>query len=322
MASHKLAIVIPAYKARHLGTALECIKRQSDKRFTVYVGDDASPEPVAECVEKAGFDESQLKYTRFSDNMGGTSLIKQWDRCIALSDEPWVWLFSDDDEMDPDCVADFYRALEATDGRYDLYRFNSRVIDNESRCTAFCPPNPQWESARSYAYFFLRGVRRVTQQESIFSREAYQRIGGVPDLPLAWYSDSAFAIRCSQETGLYTMGPSMTSFRLSGENISSVADPKTVSKKWDALLQYVALLHKFTIETEGSDKEFTNPLLFDCIRELLFKGANTPRRWINAEYRKKFGETLQQYFPSTIARDSKRLKRANIKSVLHKLKLS
>ena len=33
---NKLAIVIPAYKAKYLGMALESINKQTDKRFHLY----------------------------------------------------------------------------------------------------------------------------------------------------------------------------------------------------------------------------------------------------------------------------------------------
>lgn len=46
--TNKLAIVMPAYKARFLRQALESIAQQTDKRFTVYVGDDASPDDIKE----------------------------------------------------------------------------------------------------------------------------------------------------------------------------------------------------------------------------------------------------------------------------------
>ena len=40
----KLAIIIPAYKARFLRETLDSILKQNSSEFIVYVGDDASPE--------------------------------------------------------------------------------------------------------------------------------------------------------------------------------------------------------------------------------------------------------------------------------------
>ncbi len=101
--SNELAIVIPAYRTRFLQAALTSLAAQTDQAFTVYVGDDASPDDV-QALCAAWADKLDLRYTRFDSNVGGQDLVAQWTRCIALSHEPWVWLFSDDDELEPGCV--------------------------------------------------------------------------------------------------------------------------------------------------------------------------------------------------------------------------
>jgi hypothetical protein len=39
-----LAIIIPYYKLTYFEATLQSLANQSDKRFKVYIGDDASPE--------------------------------------------------------------------------------------------------------------------------------------------------------------------------------------------------------------------------------------------------------------------------------------
>ena len=102
---HRLAIIIPAYKATFLPAALDSIAMQTCKDFTLYVGDDCSPEPIGSIVEQYR-DKIDLVYQRFDTNLGSKDLVAQWERCIAMSrDEPYIWLFSDDDVMEPNCVA-------------------------------------------------------------------------------------------------------------------------------------------------------------------------------------------------------------------------
>ena len=50
--THRLAIIIPAYKATFLPAALDSIAMQTCKDFTLYVGDDCSPEPIGSIVEQ------------------------------------------------------------------------------------------------------------------------------------------------------------------------------------------------------------------------------------------------------------------------------
>lgn len=68
--THQLAIIIPAYKATFLTAALDSIAAQTCKDFTLYVGDDCSPEPIGNIVEQYR-DKIDLVYQRFETNLGG-----------------------------------------------------------------------------------------------------------------------------------------------------------------------------------------------------------------------------------------------------------
>src|ERR1039457_4715108 len=142
LVNQKLAIVIPAYKTKFLRESLQSIAGQTNRNFQLYIGDDGSPEPVADIVREFS-KKLPLKYHRFDHNLGGTSLVQQWERCVRLSQEPWVWLFSDDDVMEPDCVASFYRTLAATNGEFDVYRFNTLVIGENDQPLRLNPPHPE-----------------------------------------------------------------------------------------------------------------------------------------------------------------------------------
>ena len=73
----QLAIIIPAYKATFLSAALDSIAAQTCKDFTLYVGDDYSPEPIGPIVE-AYLNKIDLFYQRFDSNLGGKDLVAQW----------------------------------------------------------------------------------------------------------------------------------------------------------------------------------------------------------------------------------------------------
>ena len=238
MNSAKLAIIIPAYKAAYLEQSLESIAKQTDQRFNLYVGDDASPEPVEQIVKKYQ-QRLSLTYHRFQENLGGRSLIQQWNRCVQLSNEPWVWMFSDDDMMEPDCVAAFYRTLEATNGRFDLYRFDTLSVDGENRPNTLNPPNPTEEGWMQYAYFLLRSLRVGTSQENIFSRAAFDQSGGWLDFPLAWGSDHASQVTWAGAKGLRRIEGARVIVRWSGQNISATRDRKLKMTKIRASMSYV-----------------------------------------------------------------------------------
>ena len=128
-----LAIIIPAYKETFLEEAIQSISSQTCKDFTLYVGDDCSPYPLKNIVDNYT-GKIKIIYHRFETNIGGKDLVAQWERCIALSkNEKWIWLFSDDDVMEPNCVASFYKAIKETSSYYDVYHFNVNIIDEHSK---------------------------------------------------------------------------------------------------------------------------------------------------------------------------------------------
>lgn len=216
----KLAIVIPAYRKAFLERAIRSVVQQTDRRFRLYVGDDGSPEQL-ETVVRSAAAGCDFVHRRFDQNLGGRSLVQHWDRCIRLSSEEWVWVFSDDDVMEPGCVEAFHRELKQTRGAYDLYRFNTLQVDANDRVVAVSPSHPGVESSLEFAYHRLCATRHSTFQELIFSRKAYERVGALPDFPHAWCTDDAAIILLGDKTGIRTIEGPRVRFRMSGENITS-----------------------------------------------------------------------------------------------------
>ena len=107
-----LAIIIPYYKLVFFEETLQSLADQTDERFKVYIGDDASPENPTEIVKqyRGKFD---FVYHRFETNLGSISLPQQWERCIALTaDEEWIMILGDDDYLGENVVEQFYAHLQ------------------------------------------------------------------------------------------------------------------------------------------------------------------------------------------------------------------
>ena len=239
--SSDLAIVIPIYKKEFLAEALESIKAQTDQRFTAYIGDDASPHKLDELVKELELTKN-FRYHRFGDNLGQQSLVSQWQRCINLTKgEKWIWLFSDDDIADTTCVEQFYKLKENSPG-YDVYRFNTNKISENG---SLLKENlfPQVVSSSDFLNIKLNYQQESYVVESIFSREAFERVNGFPDLPLAWASDDMFWAKMASKTGIFTKDGARVSWRYSGSNISSRKESNTGKLKLDASRQFVAWIY-------------------------------------------------------------------------------
>jgi GT2 family glycosyltransferase len=214
-----LAIVIPAYKPDFFRATLDSLAAQSDRRFRVYVGDDAGPPQIEEIVSSYEVSGIDLVYHRFEDNLGGRSLTAHWNRCVRLSTEPWVWLFADYDVMEPDCVACFHREA-ALAGERDLIRFDTTVIGAQGEVLAENPSHPAFESGVDFVFDRLQGRRNSYVVEYVFPRESFERAGGFPDYPVAWCADDAAWYLFSQGGRIHTLPGAKVRWRASGRNIT------------------------------------------------------------------------------------------------------
>ncbi|MGV3704180.1 MAG: glycosyltransferase family 2 protein [Arcticibacter sp.] len=236
---NRLAIVIPAYKLTYFRETLESMSAQECQDFTVYIGDDASPEDLASLVDEYSC-RIPIVYRRFEENLGGNDLVAHWERCISMTEgEEWIWLFSDDDVMEASCVKNFYGCMTQVCNA-ELFHFDLKFIDHGGFVTKICKAFPEYLSV---AEFFDRRVGfrlNSTVVEYIFSRTAYEREGGFKNNDLAWCSDDASWIKLGRQTGIVTIPGANVSWRSGGLNISSnIRDKAIVRRKVQANVDHL-----------------------------------------------------------------------------------
>jgi GT2 family glycosyltransferase len=236
----RLAIIIPAFKPDFLNQALQSIESQTRLDFQVYIGDDASPADLWS-IAKPFVDRNGWVYKKFETNLGGTDLISHWKRCVDFSSEPWIWLFSDDDVMGPECVETFMERLDTHPSHF-VFRFPFSIIDKNSKETEV-PPIMEVKELSGFDFGKARFERKLLSSavEFIFSREAYLRNGGFVQFPLAWCSDDASWMAFSEPGKIENLSRGKVFWRLSDNNISSKAGSYTFSK----LMAAVSFIHWF-----------------------------------------------------------------------------
>lgn len=236
----EVAIVIPCYKGTFLKETLDSLVRQSEKDFRVYIGDDNSPDDI-ESIVRPYFGSLQLVYKKFNDNLGSRSLVRQWIRCIELTDnEPWIWLLPDDDYAEPCCIEGFLETKRNHES--DLYRFNTDVVDENGRELESNEDNPSHETGAAFIAGKLAGIRRSSLAEYIFSRKAYEQYG-ITEFPMAWCSDDATWMNYSKGKHIITIIKGRVHVRISSESISGKAD-KFGPAKIEACLEFLTFLKK------------------------------------------------------------------------------
>lgn len=237
-----LAIVIPFYKLAFFDATLQSLANQSDKRFKVYIGDDASTESPLDLLEKYK-GEIDFVYNRFETNLGSVSLSKQWERCIDLTtDEEWIMILGDDDYLGENVVASWYGNHDVFNQKAQVIRFASKLKYEETNMVSNLYTHPVWEMATESFYRKFDRLTRSSLSEHIFSRASYLKYGFY-NYPLAWNSDDHAWLEFSDNKPIFTLNESVVFIRISSLNISG-KDDNIVTKDSSEIVFYKFMVSK------------------------------------------------------------------------------
>lgn len=253
-----LAIIIPYFKIVFFEATLRSLAQQTDQRFKVYIGDDASPNNPQNLLRQfEGFFD--FEYHRFESNLGGISLTKQWERCIALShNEPWLMLLGDDDVLGTNVVEEFYKVQEQNLEAPNVLKFASCTIDAFGTQISKVYQHPIIEKATDAYYKKYIWESRSSLSEYIFRRSSYLNFGFV-HYPLAWHSDDQAWLDFTDGGLIYCINDALVQVRLSSENISGQKDNLELKNK-ASLLFFENLLQNTKLHFSKTQKVH---LLFD-----------------------------------------------------------
>lgn len=250
-----LAVVVPAFRGRYLQEMLASFAAQTDRRFHMYIADDGSPEPLAASVAPfAG--RLALTYHRFEDNLGLPGMVQHWHRAIALSREPWVWLFSDDDAVAPDCVATLLGELERAPETRSLLRFDVEFIDGNSAPLRREAGFPRQLSAAEYAHRLLTRDRDPCMiQNVVFRRSIFDAEGGFSPALGGYCSDYATWPRFARMGGIRRLDGGKVYFRYHDTSVGAFVGFHA-PRRAEAIEAYRQALHaiRFAVGVEEASQ--------------------------------------------------------------------
>ena len=241
-----LSIVIPYYKLTFFKATLNSLSNQVNKQFKVYIGNDNSPENPVSLLENYK-DKFDFEYHKFAENVGGISLVQQWERCIALSrDEKWIMILGDDDFLGENVVEEFYRQLnEVQSVNSNVVRFATQLVNKDLNNKSKIFQHPKLESPENSFYRKLKLDSRSSLSEYIFKREVYNQFK-FREFPLAWYSDDYAWMHFACNKPIFTINNAVVFISISDNSISGSRDNR--NKKNRAEIQFFDYLIKNRIQ--------------------------------------------------------------------------
>ena len=281
-----LAIIIPYYKLTFFEATLDSLAAQTNQNFKVYIGDDASPEGPTVILEKykGKFD---FEYHRFEENLGGTSLTQQWERCIALSsNEEWVMILGDDDVPCLNLVASFYANYSNIDlNSINVVRFATVVINKVKNIISKVYVNPKLEKATDFYYRRYSGLVRSSLSEHVFRKESFLK-HKFKNYPLAWHSDDYAWIEFAENKPVFAINDAVITVIVSSESLTG-SKANLIKKNIAQSLFYMDLVKN---KLNLFDKNMRLPLLLQA--EIAIK---TNRKLTVKEWNVLFFEYLKNY---------------------------
>ena len=298
-----LAIIIPYYKLTFFEETLKSLANQTDKRFKVYIGDDASSENP-ETLLKKYCGQFHFVYHRFDKNLGRISLVQQWDRCIAFSkNEPWLMILGDDDSLGSNVVEEFYKNLPEIEKKaINLVKFASQSINHVIKSVSEVCLNPKFENAADFYFRRHMGLVRSSLSEHIFRRAVYLKYK-FKNYPIAWHSDDYAWITFAENKPFLSINEAIVFITVSDECLSGMTSNLTEKKIAEAQFFIDIVTYKLSLFQRKHRLKF-----------LLFaeQSIKKTRKLYLSEWRILFVMYLINLFPIPLLKLTKRFLKSSI----------
>lgn len=245
-----ISIGLPAFKATYLEGAINSVLKQTYTDFELIIVNDASPENVEEVVYS--FRDNRIRYYKNEENLGQTSVVKNWNKCLEYARGEYFVLFSDDDVYESDFLK---RMVQMAEKFKDVNLFHCRVrqIDNKGKTINYSPTCPEYEDISDFIWHRLKGFRLQYVTDFFCRTSALRSVGGFYDLPMAWGSDDITWYLIAKGNGVVYSPEILCNWRFSDINISSIGN---LQKRIEALNKMYDFLNDFvqTINTPVYNK--------------------------------------------------------------------
>lgn len=212
-----LTIIITYYNIRYFQQTLESLTAQTDKRFKVLIGNDASPDSP-DALINAYKEHLDLEYYSFKDNLGGKDLTLQWKRCLEYVDTEWFIILGDDDMLSPDAIKCFYQSLQQHP-QTQVFRYTMQIVDGEGKPQSGIISYKHINSSTEFIAKRARYEVRSSLGEYIFRKEDYLRYG-IQSYPKAFYSDNMMVLQYSKFDAVTEISDAQAIIRISDNSFS------------------------------------------------------------------------------------------------------
>lgn len=225
----KFSFLMPAYKTAFLKDAIESILNQSLPDFELIISDDCSPDPVKGVYELFSSDP-RVRYLCNSSNIGAEKLVSHWNILLREARGEYIIVAGDDDIYENNFlqnvneVTEEYPLLDLIRARTRRINYQGKLLEEEKQQSNI------FLGCKDFLYKQFSPDHIHCMGSFVFRKEALITRGGFVDFKLAWFSDDASSIMCSENGVVLTSAVSFN-FRTSTANISELKNKSMTMMK-------------------------------------------------------------------------------------------
>ena len=233
-----VSFVLPAYKASWISEAIDSILAQTYHNIELIIVNDQSPEPIRDIV--AQYDDFRIRYYENEENIGGKSLVAQWEKCISYVKGEYLVIASDDDIYHPRFTTSCLD-LAFKYPTIDIVRARTEQINEQGKLLATDYNFPELMNQTEYIYRYRVGSAFICIGNFLFITSTLVK-KGIVNFPKALGSDIATTIDLA-ENGIANTNDILFSFRHSNQHISGgFNEPEKRAKAITSLFAWLKAL--------------------------------------------------------------------------------
>ena len=166
-----------------------------------------------------------------------------------IKNEEWIWLFSDDDLMEDNCIRDLNHQINLGI-KEDVIHFNINIIDNQDKLIRKTNAYPDHLSSADFFKKLYSWKIEARMPEFVLRRSTFEEKKGFVNFDLAWRSDNATIIKLAHPNGIKSIDTSRINWRYSNENISGINNLSMIRRKQDSTIKFFNWMDSFLKATK------------------------------------------------------------------------
>ncbi len=256
MKENLVSIGIPAYKAKYLKEAIDSVLNQTYTNFELIIVNDNSPENIDDIVSV--YSDKRIRYYKNEENLGKTSIVLNWNKCLSYANGEFFVLLCDDDMMQPEFIEKML-CLVKKYPQCNVFKSRTLFINSVTNTTiGLSPLFPEYETFDNLLSNKIQGKRKQTISEFLYRTHHIRQLGGYRIYPAGYYADDASILLFCKNGGMASTEESLIVYRKSEDNISS-------SSYWNVEKAKAALKHYQWLADEFPTNQQQKQIIEQCL---------------------------------------------------------